>query len=185
LNYYLTLFTPYTYLGFQGCGCLVVGLPNSVAKRASEIQIGDVFIGYLTGVSRWCGVFDVTSEMYRDKSPIFSPRADRYVLRFAVAPRVALEPELAIPVSALWSVLERTKGVDRSKTGWAYRARMSTSLSKINFEDAQKLIQELTRQNNSPIAYELTETDRRFLLLNAKKLEDDKTQAKRKQIDGL
>jgi hypothetical protein len=95
-------FTADTWKAFRDHGCTVSGYPLSAKGRASSVRVGDIFICYLVGLSRWCGALEVTKGPYVDDSPIFAPANDRYVVRFGVKPLVVLDPELAIPIGALW-----------------------------------------------------------------------------------
>ena len=52
MNYYLDLFTGVTWKQFRDAGATISGFRQSQVKRAQQIQTGDIFVCYLTGVMR-------------------------------------------------------------------------------------------------------------------------------------
>lgn len=87
-NYWLDLFTGTTWEGFQSAGGEVSGFRERRWKTVQRIKPGDYLLCYLTGVSRWIGVLEVTSEPFRDDTPIWSD--EEFPCRVRVRPLVTL-----------------------------------------------------------------------------------------------
>jgi hypothetical protein len=85
-----------------------------------RIKSGDVFVCYLTRVSRWFGLLEVIEGPFIDDKPIFVPDADPFVVRFRVKPLVWLAIEHVIPIhdNAIWMGLSFTRGLEKGSTAW-------------------------------------------------------------------
>jgi predicted RNA-binding protein len=70
-NYWLDLFTGTTWQEFLDAGGNVSGFRDSRWTTVQRIKTGDYFLCYLTGVSRFIGILEVTSEPYKDETPIW------------------------------------------------------------------------------------------------------------------
>jgi hypothetical protein len=60
-NYWLNLFIETTWQEFLDAGATVSGFRERHWKTVQQIEPGDYFICYLTGVSRFIGAIEVTS----------------------------------------------------------------------------------------------------------------------------
>jgi predicted RNA-binding protein len=98
-SYWLDLFTGQTWDEFLKSGASVSGYRPSRHKTVRRIHPGDYLLCYLTGVSRFIGVLEVTSEAFTDSTPIWKDEA--FPERMRVKPLVALTPETAVPVHDL------------------------------------------------------------------------------------
>ena len=160
MAYYLDLFTPETWEGFQRHGSKISGFRERQQGMAQRIKSGDVFLCYLVHLSRWCGALEVTSDSFRASDPIFSD-PDPFTVRFHVKPLVLLAPELSIPAfdDKIWSQLEETKDIKKGSRGWGmiYRA----SLRHISNTDGDFLLDFLRKQSSENRPYELTDRDKR------------------------
>ena len=115
MKYLLDLFTPETWLAFRESGATVTGFRERHRSLATErAGQGDIFLCYLTRVSRWCGVLQVESEAFYDDSPIHGD-PDPFTVRFKVKPIVMLDPESAIPIynDRVWNTLTITNQHER------------------------------------------------------------------------
>jgi len=99
MNYWLDLFTGTTWEEFQKAGAHVTGFREHNRKRASKIRPGDIFLCYLTGVKRWVGLLEATSELFEDTSPIWAEEV--FPIRFKTKPLVMLKPEHGAPMENL------------------------------------------------------------------------------------
>ena len=163
MAYFLDLFTPETWQAFGESGAEVTGFRPRQRRIANErVQQGDIFLCYLTRVSRWCGVLRVASDAFEDTKPIFSD-PDPFTIRFAVKPIVALEPEYSIPIrdNVIWSSLSITKLHD--KTGSSWTGFFRGSLNKFNDDDGQFILNTLKKQREQRIPQPLSERDKRLL----------------------
>ena len=163
MAYILDLFTPETWLAFCDKGATVTGFRERHRRLASErVTQGDVFLCYLTRLSRWCGALQVNSEVYRDDSPIFED-PDPFTVRFKVKPIVVLDPESAIPIydDKVWSQLTMTKQYMKRTSTWTGFFR--GSLNIIEEDDGRYLVDLLKNQQLNPESYPLTDRDKRQL----------------------
>ena len=98
MNYWTDLFTPETYEGFSKSDRTISGFRESQRGMADRIQAGDKLICYLVRMSRWIGVLDVLEGPFIDRTPIFVPEDDPFVVRFKVTPTVWLPLDKTIPM---------------------------------------------------------------------------------------
>ena len=70
-SHWLDLFTHVTWQEFLDAGANVSGFRESRWNTLQKVKIGDYFLCYLTGLSRWIGLLEVTSASFRDTSPIW------------------------------------------------------------------------------------------------------------------
>jgi len=95
-NYWLDLFNWKTWQEFLKAGGEVSGFRENRWKTVQQIKPGDYLLCYLTGVSRWIGILEVTTEAFKDDSPIWE--YDAFPSRLGVKIINQLEPETAVPV---------------------------------------------------------------------------------------
>ena len=65
-TYWLDLFTGITWKEFIQAGADVPGYRESRWKTVQSMSPGDFLLCYLTGVSRFIGLLEVTSKPYQD-----------------------------------------------------------------------------------------------------------------------
>ena len=163
MAYFLDLFTPETWLAFRENGADVTGFRERHKRLAGErVNPGDIFLCYLTRLSRWCGVLQVQSATYHDDSPIFDD-PDPFTIRFRVEPIVVLEPDSAIPIreDKVWNMLSITNQYEKGHSSWTGFFR--GSLNKFEDEDGSYLAELLKEQKDTRRSYPLTEKDKRQL----------------------
>jgi predicted RNA-binding protein len=95
-NYWLDLFTGVTWTEFKAAGGKVSGFRESRWNVISKMKEGDYLLCYLTGVSRFIGILEVTDKPYKDKAPIWKDEV--FPCRLKVKIVAELTPETAIPV---------------------------------------------------------------------------------------
>lgn len=162
MKYFLNLFSPETWKAFVSAGCKVSGFSRTQGTQARRtVSRGDVFLCYLVGLGRWCGVLEIESEPYEDVTPLFRPTHDPFVVRFKVRPIIVLEPEFAIPVrnSDIWNRLTWTKNIKPGSVGWG--ANFQRSLRQVPDQDADYLIKLLRNQDKEKVLFELSQRDKR------------------------
>jgi hypothetical protein len=160
MKYYLDLFTPETWQAFRDHGATVSGFREKQLTTAERVNPGDLMLCYMVRLSRWCGMLQVESALYKDASPIFSD-PDPFVIRFKVRPLVILDNETSIPMldDSVWPHLSTTKDVDRGRRGWAQQANVRSSLREIPPADAKHLHDLLLRQSTETRQFPLTDSD--------------------------
>ena len=165
MAYLLNLFTPETWLAFLESGATVTGFRGRHRRLAGErVRQGDIFLCYLTRLSRWCGVLEAESGAYFDTSHIRDELND-YPVRCKVRPIVTLEPESAIPIrdERVWRALTITNRYESGHSHWTGFFRGSLNL--FEEEDGSYLVDLLKGQQSNPESYPFTDKDKRRLTL--------------------
>jgi hypothetical protein len=99
MTYWLDLFTGGTWQEFLNAGAKVSGFRDSRWTTVQKIKEGDLLLCYLTGVSRFVGILEVTGKPFRDEKRIWKDQV--FPCRLAVKPVVALQPHFGVPVYEL------------------------------------------------------------------------------------
>ena len=165
MTYFLEIFAPETWRAFREMGGTVTGFRERQRRLAFErVRPGDIFLCYMTRLSRWCGVLQVESEAYDDDSPIHEEFAP-YTVRFKVKPIVILENEKAIPIydDEVWNTLTLTNQHTQRTSLWTGFFR--GPLNRFDEGDGSFLVDLLKRQGASPKSYPLSDEDKRKLTL--------------------
>ena len=166
MQYFLDLFTPETWRAFSYSDRTVTGFRSRQRRIAKEkVNEGDLLLCYLTRLSRWCGVLQVTSKAYEDPSPIFSD-PDPFIIRFKVESLVILELDYSIPIhhSAVWGGLTITNKYDQDYPHWSGPFR--SSLYRFTKEDGEFLVNLLEDQRDKPTSHPLSASDHQKLAIN-------------------
>lgn len=102
-TYWLDLFTGTTWQEFKDAGSTVNGFRESRWRTVQAMKVGDYLLCYLTGVSRFIAVLEVTKEGYKGTSPIWKDEV--FPCRVETITVVELTPETAVPVHDLKDIL--------------------------------------------------------------------------------
>lgn len=134
MTYWSDLFTPETFEAFARSDRTVSGFRESQRSTTEKVQVGDKFICYMVRMSRWIGVLEVMKGPFIDRTPIFVPDDDPFVVRFQVKPSVWLPLDKTIPMHdpEVYSKLTFTRNV---KPGGYWLGPLRRSLVKLNHED--------------------------------------------------
>ena len=164
VTYFLNLFSPETYEAFSRSRRDTTGFRERQKSAAIRVKPGDRFICYMTKLSVWVGILEVTSAFFEDDAPIFYESDDPFIVRFHVEPQVWLGKKFAIPIreDSVWNKLSFTKEHDKSGSRWTGKLR--ASLSPLDAEDACFLEELLFQQEKMLTAYPFDEDDFRKLL---------------------
>src|SRR3990170_689707 len=159
MAYFIDLFSPETYEAFTRSARDISGFRLRHKGMADRIKPGDVFVCYLTRLSRWFGLLEVVEGPFIDDKPIFVPENDPFVVRFRVRPLVWLAIEQAIPIhdDTIWTGLSFTRGLEKGSIGWTGKVR--GSLVRLDDRDGRFLSEKLTAQSTQGKAYPLDEQD--------------------------
>jgi hypothetical protein len=95
-GFWLDLFTHETWEEFLAAGAKVSGFRENRWRTLQQTQSGDILLCYLTGVSRWIGLLEITGKAYRDTSPIWSKNT--FPACIPVKLIAELTPLTAVPV---------------------------------------------------------------------------------------
>src|SRR5437588_10984833 len=108
-SYWLDLFSWSTWQQFFDAGAEVSGFRENRWKTVQQMKPGDHLLCYLTGVSRWIGVLEVTGSPFKSIDPIWKDEV--FPCRVPVKVLVALKPETAVPVLDLRDRLSVFQGL--------------------------------------------------------------------------
>ena len=95
-TFWIDLFTIETWKEFLDHGGDVSGFSEKRRVTVERMKPGDYLLCYLTRVSRWVGVLEVTGEPFFDEAPIWSSQV--FPSRVSVRVVLALRPEHGVPV---------------------------------------------------------------------------------------
>jgi hypothetical protein len=139
-------------------------------RVSSNIVKGDILICYMTRVSRFFSLFEITDKYFIDSKPIFANNEDPYIIRFKVKPLVIFDIEHSIPIfdDLLWEKLSFTK-----KRSWT--AMVRSSLREIQKEDGDLLKTVLLDQKTKNKVYKLSDADIRKLKQKQQKIKSSES----------
>ncbi|OGP26912.1 MAG: hypothetical protein A2038_11045 [Deltaproteobacteria bacterium GWA2_57_13] len=163
MAYYIDLFSPETYEAFKRSTRDISGFRLRHKGLAERIAAHDMFICYMTRLSRWFGVLEVIEGPFMDDKPIFVPENDPFVVRFRVTSLVWLDVDRAIPIhdDGIWNGLSFTRGLERGSTAWTGKVR--GSLVRLEDRDGKFLAEKLQVQSKGGTIYVLGEDESRKL----------------------
>lgn len=96
MTYWLDLFTGVTWQEFLDAGGKVSGFRESRWTTVQKIKEGDIFLCYLTGVSRFVGALEVTGKPYQDQKQIWQDQV--FPCRLPVKVLISMTPQCGVPV---------------------------------------------------------------------------------------
>jgi len=146
MKYWLDLFTWTTWQEFKRAGATTSGFRERRWRTVQRMKPGDMFLCYMTGLSRFFAVLEVTGPPYRDNTPIWGEA----VFSARIPVRIVLEllPEYAVPVKDLADRLSYFQS-GSSPNSWTGHFRGSPVEEKA--DDARAVIEALTDARRNPI----------------------------------
>lgn len=96
---WIDVFTVETWEEFLRAGGETSGFPERRWNTVQQLKVGDRLYGYISGISRWVAVLEVTKAPFRDSSPIWS--GAEYPARIGVRVVESLTPETGVPALEL------------------------------------------------------------------------------------
>jgi len=145
-QYWLDLFTGVTWEEFRAAGANISGFRKFRWKTIQRIKPGDYLLCYLTGVSRFIGILEVTGEPFLDNTPIW--KDEDFPARLKVKTVVELTPETAVPVHELKELLSFFKNL---KNPHAWSGRFRGSPAKWNTSDGEAIVKALSEAKKNPV----------------------------------
>ncbi len=157
MAYFTDLFTVETYEAFLASDRTVSGFRENQTGMTRKIVQGDKLLAYIKGLSRWAAVLEVREGPFVDRSPLFVPQNDPFVVRFNVNPSVALPLDQSVPIrdERVFNTLSFTRGNDEGY----WLGPLRRSLQHIDESDGRFLERVLTEQVANPTSYPLAEED--------------------------
>jgi predicted RNA-binding protein len=145
-NYWLDLFTWKTWREFLESGGEVSGFREGRWKTVQRIKPGDYLLCYLTGIGRWIGILEVTSEPYQDNSPIW--KDEIFPSRVRVKVIAQLLPETAVPVRELKDCLSVFQNL---KSPFAWTGHFRGSPAKWKASDGKAVVEAVLEASRNPV----------------------------------
>lgn len=145
--YWLDLFTGTTWEEFLKAGGAVSGHRESRWPTVQKIRQGDKLLCYLTGISRWIGLLEVTGEPYMDRTPIWAE--EDFPCRLPVKVLISLDPDTAIPVRLL---SERLSYFAKGEGSMAWTGHFRGSPFREKEADALVVVEALEEARCNPVA---------------------------------
>lgn len=154
MTYWSDLFTPETYEGFGRSDRTVSGFRESQRTMADKVKAGDKFVCYMVRMSRWVGILDVVEGPFVDRTAIFVPEDDPFVVRFKVKPTVWLPAQQSVPIHdpEVFAKLSFTR--DAGPGGY-WQGPIRRSLLKLTHTDGQYLESLLSQVQHEGRTYPL------------------------------
>jgi hypothetical protein len=154
-SYWLDLFTSTTWTEFINSGGEVSGFRARRRKVVEQMQIGDYLLCYLTGISRFIGVLEVTSKSYVDETPIWKTEAFPARVRVKILAQVG--PQTAVPIVDL---LPSFSWYSKLKAPHAWTGHFRGSPTKMSRADGEMVTAAILKAVEHPT---VTEFDPRKL----------------------
>jgi len=151
-GYWLDLFTWTTWQEFNAAGAKVSGFRESRWNTVQKIKTGDYFLCYLTGVSRFIGILEVTDVPYKDKTPIW--KDEDFPCRLKVKLVAELTPQTAVPVIELKDSLSFFKNLT-SPHAWTGNFRASPA--KWDSTDGEAIVEAILEAKRNPVSRPIDE----------------------------
>lgn len=146
-QHWLENFTTITWQEFLDDGAKVSGFKETQWSMVQRMKVGDLILGYLTGLKRWIAVLQVTGEPYQDDTPIW--KDDLYPCRVPVKVITALTPETGVPVLEMQDVLSVFQGL-KGPNLWTGAFRGSPR--KWKDEDGQAVVEAIQNAAKNPVS---------------------------------
>ena len=152
MSYWLDLFTGKSWGEFLAAGGNVSGFSEGRWKTVLRLRPGDRLLCYMTGVSRFVGILEVTSEGFQDSTVIWTDNT--FSSRIKVKPLVALSLEHAIPVISLKDKLTVFQNL---KNPGAWTGHFRGSPAKWKDEDGEVIYRALLNAQANPVVRPIDE----------------------------
>ncbi|MEW6578261.1 MAG: EVE domain-containing protein [Chloroflexota bacterium] len=146
MRYWLDLFTWTTWREHKDAGAKVSGFRERRWRTVQRMKPGDLLLCYMTGLSRFFAILEVTGEPYRDSATLWSEAT--FSARVPVKVVLELTPEYAVPVKMLSDRLSYFQNM-RSPHSWTGHFRGSPT--GVNLRDAQVIIEALREAERNPV----------------------------------
>lgn len=161
-RYYFEIFSPLTYQIALAAPPPYSAYKESLETTVQRMELGDVIIGYLTGLMRLVSLSVVTGAPGA-KTEMLYGADDEYGRMVPVARKVFLSPEHALPIKSplLWDTLSFTRGLDLNDGSWTHWVRRS--YRELSALDGAALAGLLEAQNSTKKSYPLSKAEAKLL----------------------
>ncbi|MDQ7780008.1 MAG: EVE domain-containing protein, partial [Planctomycetota bacterium] len=138
-------FTGATWDEFKAAGAKVSGFRESRWNSVQKIRPGDYFLCYLTGVSRFIGILEVTDNPYKDNTRIW--KDEDFPCRLKVKIVTELTPDTAVPVLDL---RDRLSFFQNLTSPHAWTGHFRASPAKWETSDGEAIVQAVQDAKDNP-----------------------------------
>lgn len=146
MKYWLNLYTWNTWNEFLKAGGNITGFRDGRWRTVQKIKPGDIFLCYMTGISRFFAIEEVTGKPYQDESELWSEAV--FSGRVPIDVLFSLEPQYAVPILSLKPYLSYFQNM---KTEHSWTGHFRGSPNEIDESDALAIIQALEEAKKNPI----------------------------------
>ncbi|GAB4525440.1 MAG: hypothetical protein OHK0046_41310 [Anaerolineae bacterium] len=150
MKYWLNLYTWKTWQEFVQSGKSVTGFRDGRWKTVQKIQSGDVFLCYMTGISRFFAIQEITDAVYKDDAKIWEE--DVFPCRVPVRTVLSLDPEFAVPVTLM---REHLSFFQNGSSPHSWTGFFRSSPSEIKKDDAEVIVAALHHAQQNPFSREV------------------------------
>lgn len=152
MKYWLNLFTWNTWKEFLEAGGIISGFRENRWRTVQDMKQGDILLCYMTGISRFFAILEVTGKPFTSEDPIWKELT--FPSRIPVKILLSLEPEYAVPVISLRDQLSYFREL-KTPNAWSGHFRGSPVIEKPN--DAEVIITALQSAYENPKFVEYNE----------------------------
>jgi predicted RNA-binding protein len=141
VTYWIVVGSPENYEIARERGFDMFGFKSTRRRESAEMKPGDKLVFYLTGVMKFGGVADVTSEVYEDHTPVFKSEkkpGEDYPFRVKTKADRALDRDQWVDVKEMAPRLEFT-----SRRGDHWRLAFQGNLHQISEVDYKLISDEV------------------------------------------
>jgi hypothetical protein len=145
-SYWLDLFTFETWTEFLAAGAAVSGFRENRWKTVQTMKPGDILLCYLTGVSRWIGILEVTGPPFKGNKPIW--KVNDFPARVPVKLVGKLDAAFGIPVIEMKDKLSIFQNL---KNPHAWTGYFRGSPQKWNQKDGEAIVTAMKYAQSHPV----------------------------------
>jgi predicted RNA-binding protein len=141
MTYWIVVGSPENFEIARGRGFDMFGFKSTRRRESAEMRPGDKLVFYLTGVMRFGGIAEVTSDVFEDHTPVFQSEkkpGEDYPFRVRTRAESLLERGQWVDVKELAPRLEFTR-----RRGEHWRLAFQGNLHKIDAADYEVIAAEV------------------------------------------
>jgi hypothetical protein len=145
MKYWIDLFSWKTWQEFLEADGNISGFRQNRWSTVRKIKSGDLLLCYMTGISRFFAILEVTGSPFQSDEPIWEDAV--FPCRMPVKVILSLEPEYAVPVVSLSNELSYFQNM-KTPHSWSGHFRGSPTSEKP--KDAEIIIRALEEAHQNP-----------------------------------
>jgi len=111
-NYWIVVGSEENFNIAKERGFDLFGFKSTRRREVSQMKVGDKLIFYLTGIMKFGGVAEITSEYFEDHTIVFGSKkkpGEDYPFRVNVKPELLLDPDQYLDVKQWAPLMQYTK----------------------------------------------------------------------------